>query len=180
MALTKVTKHIIHGSLLIQFKHSDLSDLSTASSTQTFQTVGGLTMTPQYADSIMETTVSGSLRDNSNSSSTNQEMEIALYVNGTQEYIKSELLTQGFTGNQYSQHGGRGDRLSGNTRHSHMRQMRQSVGFVHSYQPASTNAQQHQLRIRHKDNNSRNMEFREGFMILKEISIGIDSLSGSV
>jgi hypothetical protein len=180
MALTKVTKHIIHGSLLIQFKHADLSDLSTSSNTQTFQTVGGLTMTPQYADSILETTVSGSLRDNSDSSSTNQEMQVALYVNGTQEYVKSELLSTGFAGESYTQHGGRNDRLAGNRRHSHMRQMRMSVGFVHSMRPGTTNAQTHQLRIRHIDNNSRNMEFREGFMILKEISIGIDSLSGSV
>lgn len=180
MALTKVTKHIIHGSLLIQFKHRDLSDLNTGSSTQSFQAVGNLVMTPQYADSILETTCSGSLRDDSNNSSIDQEMELALYVNGTQEYIQTELMSNGFTGNTYSQHSGRGDRLGGNARHGHLRQMRSSVGFVHNMLPGTTNAQTHEIRIRNKDNNSRNIQFIDGFLILKEISIGIDSLSGSV
>nr|BCU99842.1 MAG: hypothetical protein CM15mV30_1420 [uncultured marine virus] len=37
MALTKVTKHILHGSMLVQFKYADLSDTSNSSSTQTFK-----------------------------------------------------------------------------------------------------------------------------------------------
>ena len=80
MALTKVTKHILHGSMLVQFKYADLSDTSNSSSTQTFQAMGSdIVMTPLYADSILECTFSGSFQDES-SNNDGQNAMFSLFV----------------------------------------------------------------------------------------------------
>ena len=178
MSLKKITKHALHGSLLAQFKYQDMSDKTISSNTQTYQEVDKLTITPLYDDSLMETSVSGSLEDNSDNTSVNQDASLALFVNGTNEYEVANLMGNGFTGNSYQQHGGRGDRLSNTARHSTFTQHRVSVGFVHVQVYQGLNKQEHSIRIRSDDNNSRTFIFREGFLIVKEISAGLEGLSG--
>ena len=65
MALTKVTKHIIYGSTLIGHYGHDINDVShgSASWANWGETA---TYTPQYADSHIEITCTGSANDTSN------------------------------------------------------------------------------------------------------------------
>ena len=55
----------------------------------------------------------------------------------------------------------------------------QSVGFVHAYTPGSTNAQDCDVRGSCADSNATTFNVAEGFLIVKEVSIGITSLSGA-
>ena len=152
MALTNVTKHILHGSMLVQFKYADLSDTSNSSSTQTYQAMGSnIVITPLYADSILECTFSGSFQDES-SNNDGQNAMFALFVNDNEEYTQGHLFGGPYSGNQHQQH---------------------------SFLPGTTNAQTINVRIRNQDSNSRTVVMREGFLIVKEISIGL-ATSGSV
>jgi hypothetical protein len=178
MSLKKITKHALHGSLLVQFKYKDMSDKTISSNTQTYQQIDKLDITPLYEDSLMETSVSGSIEDNSNNNSTAQDCALALFVNGTNEYEVGNLMGNGFAGDNYETHSGRNDRLGGNRRHATFIQHRISVGFVHVQVYGGLNKQEHSILIRSEDNNSRTFIFREGFMIVKEISAGLDNLSG--
>ena len=45
-------------------------------------------MTPQYADSIIETSASFSIVDTANTQNTTMTFETALYVNGSEEYVQ--------------------------------------------------------------------------------------------
>lgn len=178
MALTKVTKHIIHGSLLVQFKYSDLSDTTLSSNTQSWTRVGNaITITPQYADSILEASFSGSFYDSDGGDDVQD--DLALYVNGVQEYLQGQLFGGPTGGNNWSQHGGNHDRVQHGIIHAHFHDFRKSVGFVHAFQPGTTNAQVCEIKFRCADNNSRTVNVSEGFFILKEISLGIATLSGS-
>ena len=70
MALTRVTKHIVHGSLLVQFKYNEnTSDFDITASQDQYTEINNknITMTPQYADSIIENSASMTVRDISNS-----------------------------------------------------------------------------------------------------------------
>lgn len=177
MALTKVTKHVVHGSLLVQFKYADLSDKGVTGSETTFQTVGSaISITPLYADSILETAFSGSLQDNLSQGSNNQ-LEMAFYVNGQNEYQQTEMMGAAGSGNSHQQHGGDHDRIQHGIVHGHFHDFKQSVGMQHAYQPNSTNAQSIEVRIR-RDGGSNDFTMREGFLIAKEISIGL-ATSGS-
>ena len=52
-------------------------------------------MTPQYADSIIETSASFSIVDTANTQNTTMTFETALYVNGSEEHVQGQL--GGFT-----------------------------------------------------------------------------------
>ena len=179
MALTKVTKHILHGSMLVQFKYADLSDTSNSSSTQTFQAMGSdIVMTPLYADSILECTFSGSFQDES-SNNDGQNAMFSLFVNDNEEYTQGHLFGGPYSGNQHQQHGGDHNRIQHGITHAHSHNFKKSVGFTHSFLPGTTNAQTINVRIKNQDSNSRTVTMREGFLIVKEISIGL-ATSGSV
>lgn len=167
MALTKVTKHIIHGSLLVQFKYTDLSDATTGSS---WATLGTINITPLYQDSILENSFSGSMQTDNDGE--NKQMDLALYVNNSQEYIQNELFGGLTGGNNWKQHGGDHDRINHGRQHGHFHNFRKSVGFTHAFKPNSTNQQQCQIRYRNKDANE-TVRIREGFFIAKEISVGL-------
>ena len=178
MALTKVTKHIMHGSLLIQYKYADLSDTSVSSNTQTETQIGaGVVITPQYADSILENSFSGSMHNTG--TGTNNHFRIALFVNDSKEYEQTELYGGASGGHEATHHGGVSDRLYAQSVYGSIVDQMQSVGFVHAYTPGSTNAQDCDVRGSCQDSNSTTFHVREGFLILKEVSIGITSLSGA-
>lgn len=177
MSLKKITKHALHGSLLVQFKYKDMSDKTLTSNYQTYQEVDKLDITPLYEDSLMETSFSGACEDNSDSGNITEDFACGLFINGTLEYELSNILGVGFTGNTYQQHSGRGDRLSQNARHSHLQQHRASIGFLHVQVYGGLNKQEHSIRIKSEDSNSRQFILRDGFLVVKEISAGLD-LSG--
>ena len=93
MPIRKITKRVVSGNLLIQFKYAEEDSWTLNSSQTTFQTIGGvfINMTPQYADSILEVNVAGTLR-NQNSNDTHDQFAFRLLVNNSEEYIQSHFL----------------------------------------------------------------------------------------
>lgn len=175
MALTKVTKHIVHGSLLVQYKFADIADGNSSSTGDT--NIGSpLAITPQYADSILETTFSCSIENTSNGD--NYHFRLALYVNGIKEYEQTELLGGPRGGAQFNHHGGNFERVHAHVTYQHLRNARTSAGFTHAMTPGNTNAQSCQITAASYNDGGRTFTVREGFLIIKELSMGITSLSG--
>jgi len=180
MALTRVTKHIIHGSLLVQFKYVENTgnfDISSSQSTYTEVNSKNIVMTPQYADSILEDSTSMAVNMVHATDNVHDEISIALFVNGNNEYEKTSILGASPYGNAHSHTGGRNDRTAPTRRHGHVRSMATAAGFTHAYTPASTNAQDQDIRA--KNSATRNIRIRDFFFISKEISIGL-ATSGSL
>ena len=180
MALTRVTKHIIHGSLLVQFKYVENTgdfDLNSSQTTYTEVNSKNIVMTPQYADSILEDSTSMSVKLNNATDNVHDEISVALFVNGTNEYEKTSILGARPYGDAHSHTGGRNDRTAPTRRHSHIRNTAAAAGFTHAFTPASTNAQDQDIRV--KNNATRNIRVRDFFFISKEISIGL-ATSGSL
>jgi len=175
MALTKITKHIIHGSSLIQYKYGTLSgNVTSATDTQMGSSVD---ITPQYADSILENTFSGDI--NSDTNGDNQHFRVALYVNGHKEYEQTELLGGPAGGHEASHHGGNSDRIYQNAQSTvSLYNMRQSVGLVHAYSHGSLNKIDMQIACASYDNAGKTMTVSNGLLIAKEISVGIVGLNG--
>ena len=179
MALTRVTKHIVHGSLLVQFKYvENAGDFDISSSQSTYQEINNknIVMTPQYADSILEDSCSCAVKMQHSSDNTTDTISLALFVNGANDYEQGQMLGFQPYGNQHSHTGGRNDRTAPTRRHGHVRNMSCAAGFTHAFTPASTNAQDQDVRA--KNSATRNIRIRDFFFISKEISIGL-ATSGS-
>lgn len=179
MALTRVTKHIVHGSLLVQFKYTEnTGDFDISSSQSTFTEINSknIVMTPQYADSILEDSASMAVKMQHSSDSVTDTITTALFVNGNNEYEAIDILGYQPYGNAHSHTGGRNDRTAPTRRHGHVRNMSSAAGFTHAFTPASTNAQDQDVRC--KNSATRNIRIRDFFFISKEISIGL-ATSGS-
>jgi hypothetical protein len=174
MALTKVTKHILHGSALVQYKYGTIT--GNATSANDTQVGSAVTITPQYADSILENTFSGDMNNDTNGD--NHHFRVSLYVNGQKEYEQTELLGGPRGGHQATHHGGNSNRIYANHYYSHLKNMRQSVGLTHAFAPGSTNAQACTIHVACYENGGKNLAIENGFLIVKEMSMGITSLSG--
>ena len=179
MALTKITKHIVHGSMLIQYKYT--SGISgNSSGTGDTQVGATVAMTPQYADSILENHFSGDVHAGTTANGgDNNHFRLALYVNGTKEYEQTELMGGPRGGHQATHHGGNSNRIYANSVYGYLYNLRQSVGFTHNMTPGNTNVQTSDIRLASYDNSGKTMTLSNGFLIVKEISIGITSLSGA-
>ena len=174
MALTKITKHIMHGSSLIQYKYGTLSgNVTTATDTQIGSSVN---ITPQYADSILENTFSGDI--NSDANGDNQHFRVALYVNDQKEYEQTEVMGGPRGGHQATHHGGNSNRVYGHAHYRHLYNMRQSVGLVHAHEHGSLNALQMEIAIASYDNGSKTVTLSNGFLICKELAVGITGING--
>jgi hypothetical protein len=168
MALTKVTKHVVHGSLLVQFKYQDLGDLSI--NTSNFSNVGAsLSLTPKYADSILEQNYTGNYRIDDPENNT--DMQLRLLVNGSEEYIKSEISGGYNGGSGRRNHGTPNDRSHSN--YYSMHDIQGTMTMTHAFKPGNTNAQVHQIQAR--TTTGRQFYVREGFLVVKEISSGLES-----
>ena len=140
MALTRVTKHIIHGSLLVQFKYTENSGswvLSSSRTTFTKINNKNVVMTPQYADSILENSASMTMRQEAGNNNADQ-LSIALFVNGSNEYEQTNVLGNQPYGNNHSHTGGRNDRTAPTRRHGHITNQR-ARGWIYSYLYSSIN-----------------------------------------
>lgn len=179
MALTRVTKHIVHGSLLVQFKYTENAgdwDLTASQSTYTEINNKNILMTPQYADSIIENQASMTSRDISGSQNIADVFSAAIFINGINEYEQSDVRTVGPYGNQHSHTGGRNDRTAPSRRHGHVTNFTAAMGLNHAYTPASTNELDMDVRV--KNSTTRSIRIRDFFFLAKEISIGLASSGG--
>ena len=179
MALHKIRKHSIKGCLLVQFKYiENEGDFTTSSSS--FVAVAGknITMTPQYADSIIETSASFSIVDTANTQNTSMTFETALYVNGSEEHVQGQL--GGFTphSNDHSHTGGRNDRTAPTRRHGHVTNITKAVNYTHAFQCRNTNSQILETRVR--CTSAVSYRTRDFFMIAKEIGVTVDNVTGGL
>ena len=172
MALRKLTKHSVTGSLLVQYKYANISDDSTSGAGTSDKAIGeSVTITPQYTDSIIETTFSCDIENDSNGE--NQHFRLALYVNGHKEYEHTELLGGPRGGTEATHHGGSADRIYAHAFYAHVKNMRQSAGLIHAYSHGSLNALENQIYAADYNNGSKTFHVRNGFLIVKEIAVGI-------
>jgi len=179
MALRKLTKHSVTGSLLIQYKYANIASGST-SGTGDIMIGTPLSMTPQYANSIIENLFSGDINSNdTRNNGTNQHFRVALYVNGHKEYEQTELLGGPAGGHEATHSGGTGNRIYQNAQSTvSLYNMRQSVGLVHAYSHGSLNKIDMQIACASYDNAAKTMTVSNGLLIAKEISVGIVGLNG--
>lgn len=164
MALTKLTKHIVYGATIVQVRYKDMSNLDTTSTTAV--TWDSITMTPEYADSIMECRMSGTMSHASDSSAPNNDVfdspRINLYldINGTTEYTVNDAASVSVFDRAYSSAAGRREGKSVNIYHRHL--------------PGTTNLQTATIQCnRTNDNAGGNLECRGGFLMVKEVAGGI-------
>ena len=114
MALTKLTKHIVHGATIVQVRFKDLGDFSFNNTS--VNDAGNITITPQYADSILEIHYTASVATPTNNDSANT--DLYLDVNGTDEYTLDGVNDPGNFTYSFNSHG-REDGSSVNAYHRH-------------------------------------------------------------
>jgi hypothetical protein len=167
MALTKVTKHVIYGSMIVQHVSDDLSDANTGSGWVNWGQT--LAMTPQYADSHLEIVLTGSatIGDHQGTASL-QGGNLRLQVNGITEYTQDNFIgyRSAVNGNQrlfnprYSQHAIQQD--------WHIRQLSSGIYMTHIHAPGSTNLQTVQAGL--YSSGHFNIAAYDGFLTLTEIA----------
>lgn len=164
MALTKLTKHIVHGATIVQVRYKDCANLDVASTAITDW--DNVTCTPQYADSILEVRFTGTLSQQADSSAPNQGLfdspSINLYldINGITEYTVNDAASVTIFDRSYN---------SANSRREG-----KSVSIYHRHLPGTTNLQTCKIQAnRGNDNGPGNMQGRNGFLMVKEIAGGI-------
>lgn len=165
MALTKLTKHIVYGATIVQVRYKDLSNLDTANTLATEW--GNITLTPEYADSILECRMSGSISNNNDTSSTGNEgtydgprCNIYMVINGQTEYTINDAASTATVDNAYNSSAGRREGSSINMYHRHL--------------PGTTNQQTVAIQASRTNNNGGgNMQCRSGFLLVKEIAGGL-------
>jgi hypothetical protein len=162
MALTKLTKHVLHGSFIVQMVYRDISDMSgnQTSAKQWGETVN---LTPQYADSILEVHFSGTVRSPTTYQTGSARQTLNLYVNNQNEYVINTVNTAGNQGHAYNQTG---------------QHMGSSVSLFHRHLPGTTNQQSVNIRITRDNNNGGTYYCTDGFMMVKEISAGVTTGTG--
>jgi hypothetical protein len=156
MALTKITKHVTYGSIIVQHKDADLSDMSSSWTTSWVNWGSAMTMTPLYNDSTLEIRFSGVTtlsmsRDNLSG------MDFRITVNGIEEYFV-ERINGGYIGDAWNAN-----------------RQGENVSAVHRHKPGSTNLQTVQVQLRMRDASTGGFNGYNGFLAIKEISSGISA-----
>lgn len=175
MTLKKLTKHSVTGSLLVQYKYASMS--GTTSGTGDTNIGSPLAFTPQYAESVLESTFSADINNDSNGD--NEHFRIALYVNGEKEYEQTELLGGPRGGNEATNHGGHSDRIYQHAEYNNLYNMRQSVGMIHAFISGSLNKHEFQIKAASYNNGGKTLTVSNGFLIIKEVATGGLGLSGA-
>jgi hypothetical protein len=160
MALTKITKHIVHGATIVQVRYKDISDIDTSADGETDW--GSITITPQYADSTTDILFSGTISTEHHESSSPTGI-LYLDVDGTNEYFINHVTRQGSMSFSYEQYGNRNG---------------SSVVLAHRLRFGDTNL--HTIKVQTgKDGNSGNIRGYDGFFLVKEIAGGILSANST-
>ena len=182
MALRKITKRAVKGSLLVQFKFvENEAEWSHSASSNVYKNINDktLTITPQYPTSIIEVSSTFSMGDVSSTQNNSDNFAVALFINGSKEYEQLDAGGLMPHGNTFHHTGGRNDRLN-NPRFAHVTNVRTQHGIHHAMIPRSTNEQEIETRVKNQDND-RDFSVKGFFMIAKEIAIPEDQVkSGSV
>lgn len=159
MALTKLTKHVVHGATIVQVRYKDQGSEYSWNNTDVNDVSGmSITLTPQYADSILECFVTFVVRGAQDGDS--PDFNAYLDINGTDEYTLINVLQPGSYTYSFNQQG----RVYG-----------ASVTMYHRHLPGTTNLQTIKLQINKNNNNGGNGYVRNGFMLIKEIASGVTS-----
>ena len=154
MALTKLTKHIVHGATIVQVRFKDLGD--TSFNNTSVNDCGSITITPQYADSILEIHYTASVATPTNNDSANT--DLFLDVNGTDEYTLDSVNDPGNFTYSFNSHG---------------REDGSSVNAFHRHLPGTTNLQTITVQYQKNSTNGGTTQVREQFICVKEIAGGL-------
>ncbi len=154
MALTKLTKHIVHGATIVQVRFKDLGDFSFNNTS--VNDAGNITITPQYADSILEIHYTASVATPTNNDSANT--DLFLDVNGTDEYTLDSVNDPGNFTYSFNSHG---------------REDGSSVNAYHRHLPGTTNLQTVTVQYQKNSTNGGTTQVREQFICVKEIAGGL-------
>tara|TARA_R100000278_G_scaffold91352_1_gene69622 strand:- start:254 stop:751 length:498 start_codon:yes stop_codon:yes gene_type:complete len=154
MALTKLTKHIVHGATIVQVRFKDLGDFSFNNTS--VNDAGNITITPQYADSILEIHYTASVATPTNNDSANT--DLYLDVNGTDEYTLDGVNDPGNFTYSFNSHG---------------REDGSSVNAFHRHLPGTTNLQTITVQYQKNSTNGGTTQVREQFICVKEIAGGL-------
>lgn len=162
MALTKITKHIVHGATIVQVRYKDLGDVDVGN-TSNETDWGSMTITPQYADSTTDILFSGVVSTEFHET-TSPTASIFLDIDGTNEYYISHVSRQGNMSFSYEQYGNRDG---------------SSTSMHHRVRFGDTN--QHTVKVQFScpSTGSGNMRAYDGFLLIKEIAGGILSANSS-
>ena len=154
MALTKLTKHIVHGATIVQVRFKDLGDFSFNNTS--VNDAGNITITPQYADSILEIHYTASVATPTNNDSANT--DLYLDVNGTDEYTLDGVNDPGNFTYSFNSHGWEDG---------------SSVNAFHRHLPGTTNLQTVTVQYQKNSTNGGTTQVREQFICVKEIAGGL-------
>ena len=168
MPLQKISKHVVYGSVLIAHYGVDIND-STISSSSFTSWGQSVSVTPQYDDSHIETIFTGSMFTSSEMTTNIRYGNLALHINGTQEYLQTGVLggrisqhgTQTFSNPTHQEHNGR--------QQFHYNNFGRAVFMQHIYQPNDTNEIDFEVKVS-SDSGSMSIQCKDGFLTLSEIS----------
>ena len=170
MALTKVTKHIVYGSVLIAHYGKDFANVTNNSATFV-QWGTDTTVTPQYSDSHLELVCTGSAQlTESGAGVAGYHSGMAKFVvNGSDEYIQRGIIgtnqSRGGGHNHQNQQFGEGNGRQ-NWRHYGMGT---AIYMNHIHAPGTTTAQAVGTHVA-MENTSATVSFQSGFITISEIA----------
>lgn len=158
MALTKLTKHVVHGATIVQVRYKE--DGSHSWNNTSTQTVISMTLTPEYSDSVLEVAATGMIRcpsHNSGNTGDSANHDVYLNINNSNEYVIENAHDTGTLGHGYTR---------GHTDGS-------SFSMFHRHLPGTTNLQTIKLNVVKNSTNGGTSYLDDSFMIAKEIAGGI-------
>ena len=164
MALTKLTKHIVYGATIVQVRYKDMGNLDHASTS--VANWDNITITPEYADSILECRFTGTLSNNADNGAPNDgvfasaEVNLYLDVNGQTEYTINDAASVSVFDRSYN--------------NANSRREGKSVSLYHRHLPGTTNLQTCTIQANRSNNDGGgNLQGRDGFIMVKEVAGGI-------
>ena len=155
MALTKITKHIVHGATIVQVRYKDFADGSWSTGS-TENSWGNITITPQYADSTTDIMFSGVLSTEFHET-TSPTGSAFLDIDGTNEYTITHVTRQGNMSFSYEQYGNRNG---------------SSLVMSHRVRFGDTNLHTITIQV-NTDGGAGTLRAYDGFILVKEIAGGI-------
>lgn len=162
MALTKLTKHVVHGATIVQVRYKDLGNLDTAGTSEVDW--GSMTLTPEYSDSILEVRFNGILTNpnegsGGNNNSENPRCTLFLDINGQNEYTVNDAAS--FPDFGFSYNNGASNRTG------------RTVALLHRHHPGTTNLQTITIQVSRDNSGGGNLHGRYGFLMAKELAGGV-------
>jgi hypothetical protein len=161
MALTKLTKHVIHGSFIVQMVYQDQSD-GSANQTAKHKWGQTLSLTPQYSDSILEINFNGTVRCSLSHDTSPTIISTYIHVNGQEEYISYNAGSPGYVSHSFN----------------HIQQMGTAISMHHRHLPGSTNRQDIEIFVARNNTAGGTTYYYDGFFVAKEISAGVTTGTG--